>query len=127
MKRAFRLTGLLGVVAAGLLFVNTGTAQAQKFGHKHNHSHHGGHNSHHGGHNSHHGGHGHSHGWNSGPIYHGPSVHYDKVYHPTSTHWTPWQGWHTHGHYDYVPHYVPGHFDYLHGNHIHGNPYYHNH
>ena len=75
---------------------------------------------------------GHSHGGGFGgyggyktPIYHGPSVHYDKVYHPTRTHWTPGRGWHTHGHYDYVPHYVPGHFDTLHNGHIHANPWFH--
>jgi hypothetical protein len=61
----------------------------------------------------------------SGPIYHPPSVHYDRVYHPEYTHWTPGRGLHTHGHYHVVPHYVPGHFDYQHGNHVHRNPYYH--
>jgi hypothetical protein len=60
-------------------------------------------------------------------VYHGPSLHYDRVYHPTYSHWTPLRGWHTHGHYDYVPHYTPGHFDYWHGDHLHGNPYYHHH
>ena len=44
------------------------------------------------------------------PIYHGPSVHYDRVYHPTRLHWTPGRGLHTHGHFDRVPHFVPGHF-----------------
>jgi hypothetical protein len=60
-----------------------------------------------------------------GPIYHPPSVHYHKVYHPEYSHWTPWRGWHTHGHYDRVPHYTPGHFDYHHGDHIDLNPHFH--
>ncbi len=61
----------------------------------------------------------------SGPIYHAPSVHYHSQYHHEYSHWTPYRGWHSHGHYDAVPHYTPGHFDYKHGNHIHGNPYFH--
>ncbi len=75
-------------------------------------------------------GYGHSHhshslyGYN-GPIYHRPSVHYHRVYHPTRSHWTPGRGWHTHGHIDYVPHYVPGHFDHHHHNHIDLNPHFH--
>ena len=60
----------------------------------------------------------------SGPVYHQPSLHYDRVYHATP-HYTPWRGWHTHGHYDTVPHYTPGHFDRAHGNHVHGNPNFH--
>ncbi|MER3415810.1 MAG: hypothetical protein C4297_06310 [Gemmataceae bacterium] len=28
---------------------------------------------------------------------------YDIIYHPTSLHWTPDIGWHTHGHYHVVP------------------------
>jgi len=60
----------------------------------------------------------------NGPIYHAPSVHYDKVYHSVP-HWTPGRGWHSHTHVDAVPHYVPGHFDHLHGDHIHKNPNYH--
>jgi hypothetical protein len=60
----------------------------------------------------------------NGPIYHAPSVHYDRVPH-TVPHWTPGRGWHTHTHIDVVPHYVPGHFDHLHGDHIHKNPNYH--
>jgi hypothetical protein len=44
--------------------------------------------------------------------WHAPSVHYDRVYHPTQVHWTPNSGWHTHGHYDVVPHYTPGHVHY---------------
>lgn len=40
--------------------------------------------------------------------YHAPSVHYHKQFHGYS-HWTPSRGYHSHGHYDYVPHYVPGH------------------
>lgn len=59
------------------------------------------------------------------PVYHGPSVHYDRVFHPTYTHWTPGGGVHSHGHYDTVPHYTPGHFDTLHNGHVHGNPWYH--
>src|SRR5688572_161651 len=61
----------------------------------------------------------------SAPIYHAPSVHYDRVYHHEYSHWTPHRGWHSHGHYDAVPHYVPGHFDRLHGNHIDLNPHFH--
>lgn len=61
----------------------------------------------------------------SGPIYHPPSVHYDRVYHADYTHWTPGRGWHTHGHQHIVPHYVPGHFDHQHGDHIHVNPRFH--
>lgn len=49
--------------------------------------------------------------------YHAPSVHYDEVYHPEYSHWTPLRGWHTHGHYDLVPHVTPGHYDYHHGPH----------
>ena len=56
----------------------------------------------------------------SGPVYHPPSVHQDQVYHPTRTHWTPFRGFHTHGHYDSVPHYTPGHYDYQHRGHVHG-------
>ena len=58
-------------------------------------------------------------------VYHGPSVHYDRVYHPTRTHWTPYRGLHTHGHYDRVRHYVPGHYDRLHNGHLHRNRYFH--
>jgi hypothetical protein len=64
-------------------------------------------------------------GYRSGPIYHGPSVHYDRVYHADRTHWTPGRGLHTHGHYDAVPHYTPGHFDRSHGGHVDLNPRYH--
>jgi len=64
-------------------------------------------------------------GRSNGPIYHSPSMHYDRVYHPEYQHWTPNRGWHTHGHYDLVPHYTPGHFDYKHRGHVHGNPHYH--
>jgi hypothetical protein len=60
----------------------------------------------------------------NGPIYHAPSVHYDRVYHSVP-HWTPGRGWHTHTHSHVVPHYVPGHFDHLHGDHIHKNPNFH--
>jgi hypothetical protein len=61
----------------------------------------------------------------SGPIYHGPSLHYDSVWHHEFDHWTPGSGWHSHGHFDQVPHYVPGHFDYHHFDHIDPNPWYH--
>ena len=63
--------------------------------------------------------------WGSGPVYHAGSVHYHRTYHPTSTHWTPSRGLHTHGHYDYRPHYIPGHFDYNHNGHMHWNRNYH--
>ena len=69
--------------------------------------------------------HGHVHRRRSAPIYHAPSVHYDRVYHPEFYHWTPGRGLHSHGHYDYVPHYVPGHFDRWHGNHVDLNPHFH--
>ncbi len=67
-----------------------------------------------------HGGYGHSYGGYgyAAPIYHGPSVHLDRVYHVDRLHWTPRRGVHTHGHYDLIPHYTPGHFDTLHGGHI---------
>jgi hypothetical protein len=42
--------------------------------------------------------------------YHSPSVHFHTTYHPTHLHWTPYRGWHTHGHYHVTPHYTPGHF-----------------
>ncbi len=78
------------------------------------------------GYGSHYGGNYGGHGYHrSHSVWHGPSVHYDRVYHPTSRHWTPYRGWHTHGHYDYVPHYVPGHFDRWHNGHIDLNPRYH--
>jgi len=88
----------------------------------------GGYSSGYGGHGGGYGGYGGGYGGGcntSRPIWHGPSVHYDRVYHPTRVHWTPRRGLHTHGHYDYVPHFVPGHYDFLHGNHIHTNPRYH--
>jgi hypothetical protein len=59
------------------------------------------------------------------PAWHGPSMHYDRVYHPTYRHWTPQRGLHTHGHYDYAPHYVPGHYDRWHNGHIDLNPRFH--
>jgi hypothetical protein len=43
------------------------------------------------------------------PQYHAPSVHYHRSYHHDYDHWTPHQGLHSHGHYDYTPHYTPGH------------------
>lgn len=64
-------------------------------------------------------------GFRSGRIYHGPSIQYDRVYHPDRLHWTPRRGLHTHGHTHVVPRYVPGHFDTRHRGHIHGNPRYH--
>jgi hypothetical protein len=61
----------------------------------------------------------------SNAIWHGPSVHFDRSYHPTTRHWTPYRGWHTHGHFHYRLHYVPGHFDRRHNDHIHLNPRFH--
>jgi hypothetical protein len=58
-------------------------------------------------------------------LYHAPSVHYDRVYHPTYSHWTRSRGYHSHGHYDTVPHYVPGHYDRCHRGHIDLNSRYH--
>ncbi len=52
---------------------------------------------------------GRSSGYYRTPQYHAPSMHYDRVYHADSYHWTPSRGRHTHGHYDVVPHYTPGH------------------
>lgn len=46
--------------------------------------------------------------YGSGPIYHGQGFHYDRVYVPTVSHWTPWQGYHSHGFTVNVPHYTPG-------------------
>jgi hypothetical protein len=93
-------------LAAAMILAVSATAQADHF---------------HGGFGGYGGGYG-GYGGYSQPIFHGPSVHLDPVYHATSSHWTPSQGWHTHGHIDYVPHYVPGHFDTLHNGHIHANP-----
>ena len=59
------------------------------------------------------------------PVYHPPSVHFDRVYRPTQLHWTPRRGVHTHGYQQIVPHYTPGHFDTRHGNHVHPNSYFH--
>lgn len=75
------------VALAALMFT---TAPAMAGGH-----HHGGH--HHGGH------HGHS-NFNHGGHF-GGSLHFHSFYHPTHTHWTPSQGWHTHGHTHTVPHF----------------------
>jgi hypothetical protein len=58
-------------------------------------------------------------------LYHAPSVHYDRVYHPTFSHYTRSRGYHSHGHYDRVPHYVPGHYDRYHRGHIDLNSWYH--
>lgn len=95
---SFRKSLTLAAVAAALLVFSASDAQAG-WGHKH-HSH-------------------------SGPIYHGPSLHFDTYYHHDYYHWTPWRGWHSHGHTHTVPHFTPGHFDYKHGNHIHVNPWFH--
>jgi hypothetical protein len=53
--------------------------------------------------------------------YHPGGVHYDRVYHPEYSHWTPFQGFHTHGHYDVTPHATPGHYDYHRGGHSGGH------
>jgi hypothetical protein len=53
--------------------------------------------------------------------YHAPSVHLDPVYHPEYSHWTPLQGYHSHGHYDLVPHVTPGHYGYHDGPHFGGH------
>ncbi len=55
------------------------------------------------------------------PIYHSPSVHYDRVYHQDYLHWTPNRGIHGHGHIDTVRHFVPGHVGTLHNGHIDAN------
>lgn len=99
MKRLFGFS----LLAMGLLLVSVSTAEAGGFGRSGRYGSR----------------------WNRGPVYHAPSVHYDEVYHETYRHWTPFRGWHSHGHVDVVPHYVPGHFDYRHGRHVHGNPHYH--
>lgn len=54
------------------------------------------------------GGYGSGYGGYSQGGYHSPSMHYDRQFHGSS-HWTPFRGYHSHGHYDNVPHYVPGH------------------
>jgi hypothetical protein len=140
MKNTIRMFGFLGLLAVAGWFVSADTVQAQSF------SGHGGYGNQGYNRNSQFGGYsggfnsGYSGGFNSGysggfsggysggyngPVYHQPSVHYDRVFHPTRTHWTPGRGLHTHGHYDLVPHYTPGHYDYQHGNHVHPNPNYH--
>lgn len=50
------------------------------------------------------------------PVVYAPRVHYDRVYYPEYHHWTPDLGYHSHGHYDYVPHYTPryAHYDHYH-------------
>lgn len=63
----------------------------------------------------------------SGPVYHAPSIRYQRTYHHDYYHWTPRRGLHSHGHYHVTPRYVPGHYDYKHGNHYHLNPRYHRH
>ncbi len=52
------------------------------------------------------------------PVYHGSSIHYDRVY-TTTPHYTPGRGWHTDTRSYIVPHYVPGHIDRVHGRHLH--------
>lgn len=59
------------------------------------------------------------------PVYDPPSVHIDRTFHPTRTHWTPLRGVHTDGHSDNVPRYTPGHYDRGHNGHIDPNPAYH--
>ena len=56
-----------------------------------------------------------------GPSYRAPAVHFDRVYHPTTSHWTPSRGYHTHGHYDSVPHFTPRYNGGGYGNHNHIN------
>lgn len=110
MKRTFRFFALASLLAVGITLLDSKTSQAQDYRY---------------------GGYGRSfsnqryYAPQSGPIYHQPSVHFDQTYHPTRTHWTPFRGQHTHGHYDAVPHVVPGHFDSRHRGHVHPNPYYH--
>jgi len=52
------------------------------------------------------------------PVYHQPTVHYDRVYHQDYLQWTPNRGIQSRGHFDTVPHFVPGHVDTLHNGHI---------
>jgi len=41
-------------------------------------------------------------------LYHQPSApHHDRVYQAGYTHWTPYRGQHTHGHFVNVPHFAP--------------------
>jgi hypothetical protein len=70
------------VALAALMFTAAPAMAGGHHGHHHNHGHHG-----------------HRHG------HFGGSLHFHKVYHPTYLHWTPYQGWHTHGHYHTVPHF----------------------
>jgi len=106
MHRLLRISVPLTVVA--LLAVAAGNASAQHYHSQGGYS-------------------GYSNGYNQGPVYHAPSVHYDRVFHPEYTHWTPFRGVHTHGHYDAVPHVTPGHFDYQYGNTIVPNRHFHRH
>jgi hypothetical protein len=110
MNRTFHLFALAGLLAVGLVLFDSGTSKAQgyRFGcYNRSFSAY------------------RSPAFRPGPIYHAPSVHYDRVYHRDYTHWTPFRGLHSHSHTHVVPHYVPGHFDYRHGTHIHPNPHYH--
>jgi hypothetical protein len=43
------------------------------------------------------------------PRYHAPSVHLHRTYHHDYFHWTPVDGWHSHGHFHVEPHFTPGH------------------
>jgi hypothetical protein len=119
MKKRICTLATLTLVAIGLLTASAGTAQAQYAR--------GGY-----GYNPAYPAPGSGYGYSgsqgySGPVYDPPSVHYDRVYHPTTTHWTPFRGRHTHGHFDVVPHYTPGHLDYQNGPYVQPNPYYHSH
>lgn len=129
MTKPHRFLGIMGL-AAGLVLVGSSVAPAQGFRIERSspYSSYGSYGYSSGyGYSGSYGGYGLGNGFGSARIYHGPSVHYDRVYHPTTTHWTPRRGWHTHGHYDLVPHYVPGHFDRIHRDHIHLNPRFHRH
>jgi len=123
----FRYLGLGALVLALSFVPSLAQAQYGNYNRGQNGNYNGGYNgNYNGGYNGGYGqqqNHGHNHG--SGPVYHGPSVHYDRVYHPTGIGFSLFRGIYTTGHYDAVPHYVPGHVDYRHGNHIHGNPRYH--
>jgi hypothetical protein len=127
MKRTLKVFVLASCLLVGLIIFSAGTAQAQYYGGYG----YGGMRSYGGGngYNSWSGGYGSSYGYgyNShsgygggfggyGSGYHPPSVHYHQVYHPTSAHWTPDIGYHTHGHYHYLPHHVPGHYHSGYGN-----------
>lgn len=117
MSQKGKLFGITGLLVAGLLFISADSAKAQYYGNFGNTGYQPSYSQNYGGFS----------GNYSGPVYHQPSVHYHKTYHPTQLHWTPSGGLHTHGHYHVTPHVTPGHFDFQHGNHLHTNPFYHNH